>query len=221
MNTTQVFVYGSLMRGFGNHGTMQRAGGVFVREDVTLPEFTFYSLGAFPAMAEGGNTAVRGEVYEVPLRGVSVLDSLESEGSLYHRVPVVLASGEVAQTYIMIMDDQDWLGGSRTVLESGDWHDAPRVRTFPYKSNGKIDWHAMYGEADLSEAGDETAVMVVEPDTDVQDYAEWWEEIDHDDREVEAPEVMEAEAARNLSGMTDAEQAEFDAYFAARDADHS
>jgi gamma-glutamylcyclotransferase (GGCT)/AIG2-like uncharacterized protein YtfP len=189
------------MKGLGNHGTMTRARGVFVREDVTRPEFTLYSLGAFPAMARNGKTAVRGEVYEVPLVDMKVLDALESEGTFYHRVPVTLASGAIVQTYILIMENHGFTD-TDVVVESGDWRKAPRQPTYVFRSQAaQIDWHELYGDAPEAELEVE---VVASPDDQINMTADadWWEETLREDRP----------RSTSLSGMTAEDQAEFDAW---------
>lgn len=56
-------VYGTLMSGFGNnrcfYGDSKKLGDV-----ETEPLYTMMSHGGFPAVKEGGNTSIKGEVWE-------------------------------------------------------------------------------------------------------------------------------------------------------------
>lgn len=81
---SMVFVYGTLKRSFGNHRTMMKANGRFVGEHTTDPSFTMVSLQSYPAVIEGGNTSIVGEVFEVDT--IYPLDVLEGFPSFYNRV---------------------------------------------------------------------------------------------------------------------------------------
>ena len=65
--TEYYFVYGTLKRGYGNSerlfGTSKTA--KFIKEVETAPKYTLLDLGAFPGVVEGGETAVKGELWEV------------------------------------------------------------------------------------------------------------------------------------------------------------
>jgi len=118
-----VFVYGTLMKGFGNHFFLQHD--VFLGYGETKPEYTFYNLGHFPALVKGGSTSVRGEIYEVHPQTIEWLDKLEgvAEG-LYKRVEITLAGSSPSglskvSTYIFPREN---LEPSRDVpIKSGDW----------------------------------------------------------------------------------------------------
>jgi gamma-glutamylcyclotransferase (GGCT)/AIG2-like uncharacterized protein YtfP len=111
----RIFTYGSLMSGFGNHRLLARAR--LVGAARTLPRFTLVSLGAFPAMLEGGATAVVGELYDVDDDTLAALDRLEGHPSLYTRTPIALAGRRRAEAYV--------LPAARAkgypVIETGDW----------------------------------------------------------------------------------------------------
>jgi gamma-glutamylcyclotransferase (GGCT)/AIG2-like uncharacterized protein YtfP len=122
LRTIQVFVYGSLMRGFGNHHRLTEAD--FLGEGKTSPGFTLVNLGAFPGMhrdRKGG--VVTGEVYAVSQAELASLDALEGHPDFYRR-QLVTVNGRPVFTYILPR------GGYRQapVIESGDWHDAPRPK---------------------------------------------------------------------------------------------
>ena len=79
-----VFVYGSLMRGFGNHGLLKES--AFI-SDATAEGLRLYTLGAFPAVLAGddGDNPVRGEVYSVDDETLRRLDRLEGHPTFYRR----------------------------------------------------------------------------------------------------------------------------------------
>lgn len=114
---TRVFVYGSLLRGEPNHRLL--VGSRFVRAARTRPEFTMHDLGAFPAIALGGRTAICGEVYEVDGPTLERLDRLEGHPQLYRREVVQLdatAEHELACIYVFVA-----ALGRAPAVPSGDW----------------------------------------------------------------------------------------------------
>jgi gamma-glutamylcyclotransferase (GGCT)/AIG2-like uncharacterized protein YtfP len=93
------FVYGSLMRGMGNHRRLARAR--FLREAHTRPRFTLRDLGAFPGMSSGGTTRIRGEVYKVDEETLASLDQLEGHPRFYRRHEIALADGTRVHAYLL------------------------------------------------------------------------------------------------------------------------
>ncbi|MEE4249661.1 MAG: gamma-glutamylcyclotransferase family protein [Alcanivoracaceae bacterium] len=81
--TTQVFVYGTLMRGERNHHWMR--GARFVGSASTPPRFSLWSLGAYPVLCPHGRTRVQGEVFRLTEAHLRYLDILEECPRLYHR----------------------------------------------------------------------------------------------------------------------------------------
>ena len=72
-----VFVYGSLLKGMGNHSVLGSA--EFVGSG-SITGYLMYSLGGFPAIKQDPDTnlkPIRGEVYKVDDEGLRRLDSLE------------------------------------------------------------------------------------------------------------------------------------------------
>ena len=57
----RLFVYGSLKKGFHNHGLLSNE--KFVRED-SIKGYDLYSLGSYPCIIKGNNV-IKGEVYDV------------------------------------------------------------------------------------------------------------------------------------------------------------
>lgn len=89
-----VFVYGSLKRGFHNHGLLNNPESEFIGECDTPPEFTMYDLGSFPAIVPEGETPIQGEVFRVSGRVFGNLDMLEGFPSFYNRKLINTPYGE-------------------------------------------------------------------------------------------------------------------------------
>jgi gamma-glutamylcyclotransferase (GGCT)/AIG2-like uncharacterized protein YtfP len=115
-HVTRVFVYGSLMRGFGNHRVIAR--GEYVGQATTEPRYRMYSLSAFPGVVSGGRQAIAGEVYLVDETTLAALDRLEGHPNFYRRTVIKLADGTEASTYLLARDDVR----GRPVVRSGSWH---------------------------------------------------------------------------------------------------
>ena len=88
-----IFVYGTLMTGERNHPQLR--GLPCLGTARTQPAYTLYDLGPYPALAEGGETSVVGELYDVPPELIPSLDAFEGVPDLYQRVPIALMDGEM------------------------------------------------------------------------------------------------------------------------------
>lgn len=110
----KVFVYGSLKRGYGNHHFLEKS--QYVGNHTTQPEFTMLSLGAFPAVTDGGDTAIHGEVYEVTDKTMDSLDMLEGYPSFYNRKKINTIHGPAWMYY-----QEGELRDRYSVVESGNW----------------------------------------------------------------------------------------------------
>jgi len=117
-----VFVYGTLMRGFGNHRLLLTS--KFIGEHVTANRYKMVSLGSCPAVCKATRRyidqlpsevveerslyrPVAGELYEVDDEALVNLDALESNGSFYERelVPLQGYDKEVWM-YILCYDSE-------------------------------------------------------------------------------------------------------------------
>jgi gamma-glutamylaminecyclotransferase len=86
-----IFVYGSLKRGFSNHSLL--IGQRFVAAARTQPSFKLYALGDFPGMVEAseGGRSIEGEIWAVDSACLARLDLLEDTAhGLYARAPIPL-----------------------------------------------------------------------------------------------------------------------------------
>ena len=99
-NRHLIFVYGTLMSG-------QRANYMLAGADCLgkfrLPDYGMYNLGRYPGIQPLESGCVWGEVYRVDDTALAQMDEYEGNGSLYHRIPVIVTgSGRLlqAQAYI-------------------------------------------------------------------------------------------------------------------------
>ena len=113
-------VYGSLRKGLGNHRVLGNS--KFVGEHTTDPNYTMYSLSAFPGVVKGGSTPIKLEIYEAPDDATEArLDMLEgyhgpdNPRNFYNKEVIETPYGEAFIYYI----NTDMGGGQ--VVESGDW----------------------------------------------------------------------------------------------------
>jgi gamma-glutamylaminecyclotransferase len=108
----ELFVYGSLKRGFRHHDQLRDA--EFLGPAETAPGHHLVLQGEYPALVRGGQGTVRGELYHACATLLATLD--EFEGSAYERQSVELSAGGVAQAYFA-------RGSTRELapLPSGDW----------------------------------------------------------------------------------------------------
>lgn len=109
-----LFVYGTLMRGELSHHLLR--GAERVGPATTAPRFTLHVVDWYPGMADGGTTAVRGELYRVPPALMAALDAYE--GPDYARIEIPLSDG-FAEAYVMSAS----MASSLPVIPSGDWRD--------------------------------------------------------------------------------------------------
>lgn len=79
---TNIFVYGTLMKGQSNHRAFLKDG-CFIGNGM-IEEYDMYDLGYFPGIVSGTGK-VYGEVYSVTPEELKRIDRLEGEGSLYKK----------------------------------------------------------------------------------------------------------------------------------------
>ena len=113
----KVFVYGSLKKGFANHGILSNA--KFIGKYVTEPSYTMYDLGAYPSITLDGDTSIHGEVYEVD--DLYRLDVLEGCPDYYQRIEIKTKYG-LAWVYYY---EPKFAHG---VIASGEWHVSSKSR---------------------------------------------------------------------------------------------
>ena len=131
---TKIFVYGTLLRGFGNWNWALKSQ-TFISTGETLPEYDMVSLGGFPGVLTGGTTAIKGEVFEVDDEHLRDIDRLEGADrrnpmrGMYRAEHITLADGTECWTYIF--------NGDRVItgnlITSGSW----REHTNRYLANSQ------------------------------------------------------------------------------------
>jgi gamma-glutamylcyclotransferase (GGCT)/AIG2-like uncharacterized protein YtfP len=110
-----LFVYGSLLPGEQHEG--QLAGARALGEARTEATYTLVDLGTYPALLEGGTTAIVGELYEVDEGTLRRLDAFEGHPDEYRRAPVRLAGGARAEAYFFPRSQ----AADRPLVAGGDW----------------------------------------------------------------------------------------------------
>jgi gamma-glutamylcyclotransferase (GGCT)/AIG2-like uncharacterized protein YtfP len=116
-----LFVYGTLLRDEPNHLRLSDA--FFVRSTQTRPQYELVDLGGYPALLEGGDNTIRGEIYEVDATLLEQLDAFEEVPHLYERKPIELIDGAV-EAYVMPRERAS--GAPR--IEDGDWRGLGALR---------------------------------------------------------------------------------------------
>lgn len=91
-----VFVYGTLRKGYYNHVVLKRNDAVFLSNDHVKGERV--DLGSFPALTEGLGL-VDGEIYAVNDAGLEDMDWLEGHPHFYERREVTTEGGMKVWTY--------------------------------------------------------------------------------------------------------------------------
>ena len=110
----KLFVYGTLRRGEPGHALLR--GAPLLATARTEPAFTLLDMGEWPALIEGGSTAIAGELYEVDESTMLELDRYEDVPELYLRVERAIA-GEPAFIYVLRPEH----ARGYAVIASGDW----------------------------------------------------------------------------------------------------
>lgn len=102
MSREKVFVYGTLLKDLSNHSLISRdSTHKFCGEHTTGAEYTMISCGGFPAVLQGGNTGIVGEVYEVDENTLyGPLDGLEGYPRFYDRKYIHTPYGDAWMYYL-------------------------------------------------------------------------------------------------------------------------
>lgn len=111
---TRVFVYGTLKRGFSNHG--QVGNPLCLGPACTVDGWEIRDLGPCPAMCSGTGV-VSGEVYEVDEAALARLDRLESHPDEYCRQAIALEDGTWAEAYVMEVSQLE----GTPAIPGGEW----------------------------------------------------------------------------------------------------
>lgn len=123
---SRLFVYGSLMQGFGNHRLLQ--GARFIGTAQTVAGFRLHALGGYPGLvSERGMGSAQGEVYEVDGDALAAIDKLEGHPRFYRRTLIRLADGTFAETYLLKPHQVE----GAPLVASGDWRSFKNKDTHP------------------------------------------------------------------------------------------
>ncbi len=121
MNKTSrntIFVYGSLLRGLGNH---YRLDGQEFLGAAKVSGFDMVDLGAYPGIVDGSGEIV-GELFSVNDWGLDSLDQLEGHPNFYkrRRVNAVMADDgdRTCWIYVLVRGERY---RDRERVKSGDW----------------------------------------------------------------------------------------------------
>jgi gamma-glutamylcyclotransferase (GGCT)/AIG2-like uncharacterized protein YtfP/catechol 2,3-dioxygenase-like lactoylglutathione lyase family enzyme len=123
-----LFVYGTLRAGEDNHAHL--AGRTLLGPARTAARYTLADLGPYPALLEGGTTAVVGELYAITTEDLPRLDDLEEHPDLFRRVSVQLDVGAGGDSTAAEVVGYVWpraLPEGARIIEGGDWVRRPRA----------------------------------------------------------------------------------------------
>ena len=110
-----VFVYGSLRKGFGLNPVLKSSS--YVETVKTKPKYTMYSLGAFPCIVKGGDTAIVGELYNISPETERRLDMIEGVPQLYRKGKVEIKGYGNVLAYFFTKSSAKGLNK----IDTGDW----------------------------------------------------------------------------------------------------
>src|SRR4051794_22803091 len=116
MNGILVFVYGTLRSGQPNHHR-HLANAECLGEALSAPRYTMVSLGGFPGVLAGGETAIHGEVYRVDAPTLARLDELEGHPHFYARAAITIPGVPNVVAYLLPRERFS----RHEQIESGDW----------------------------------------------------------------------------------------------------
>lgn len=123
MSKKYYFVYGTLKEGHGNHRILENC--KKVGDFTTEPEFTMIHLGGFPGVLRDGETAIKGELYEVEDESVEArLDRLEGynptapESGLYNKEIININEKDA---YIYTFNDSRRDITNYKQIKTGEW----------------------------------------------------------------------------------------------------
>jgi len=125
-----MFVYGTLLKGFGNHRLMTKARGKFIEEDEISAEM-FGSGSSFPhiKLVDNFQHTVKGEVYELSSMKLQIIDRLEgynewNDNSLFLRKTTTTKKGHK----VFVYEGGKLLLRGGKKIESGSWNEHTKIR---------------------------------------------------------------------------------------------
>ena len=120
---TEVFVYGTLKKGGGNHHFLKDSD--FIRHEILVDHSIYVPKGfRFPLMLKNKGGKVYGEIYRVSSKVLAKLDMLESEGHLYNRVNDV----KLGYQYYLFNETNAWeINKENDIINNGYWKTVSEV----------------------------------------------------------------------------------------------
>jgi hypothetical protein len=119
LDTCELAVNGTLMRGLELNDNLQQVGAVFVRETATAPIYRLWSISdRHPAMmrvSEGGRS-IDLEIWSVPLTGLAKILQQEPAGLCIGKIKLA-ADSEV----LGVLGEPFLCEGQREITEFGGW----------------------------------------------------------------------------------------------------
>lgn len=124
-----VIAYGTLKAKYSNHGCIAHESTKFLGEIETPPIYTLYS-GGYPIVERDGNTAIKGELYEVnDKRVLERVYNLEgysgTPGDHNHFYDVDIIDTPYGKAEIFVMNKG--VSGREQIVESGVWEQKSRL----------------------------------------------------------------------------------------------
>lgn len=167
--THRVFVYGTLLSGFGNHDRcLGPKAEPVARTRTANAHYRMVEVSYFPGVFLDGTDHIVGEVYDVTDHGLHILDSLEGFPQMYTRVQVTLDNLMVAWMYIYNSDR-----GNMRDIPGGDFR-AYRMMVDAAKAAGMSDFEEVW-DSDDDPDWDEDDWNAMAPDSrglDLDDYTD-------------------------------------------------
>jgi gamma-glutamylcyclotransferase (GGCT)/AIG2-like uncharacterized protein YtfP len=94
------FTYGTFRQGECRNHILQGFNAEFLGIITTIPEYKLFNLGHCPAMIEGGDKAIVGELYNLPKIALSTLDIIESHPLYFRHQEIKLIDNTYAISYL-------------------------------------------------------------------------------------------------------------------------
>lgn len=113
-----LFAYGLLKEGGPLHPNL-KLNGVFVGYEKTPPEYTMYRFATEPVLIHQGSTAIKGELWEVPMKTLSFLESALNVHAVHTRRTFETSIGYAIFYTVNIEPDMDLSGFE--IIETVDW----------------------------------------------------------------------------------------------------
>jgi hypothetical protein len=119
LNTCELAVNGTLMRGLELNNNLQQVGAVFISETITAPIYRLWSIeDRHPAMmrASTGGNSIALEIWSLPLAGLAKILQQEPAGLCIGKIKLVDNSDVLG-----VLGEPCLCDGQREITEFGGW----------------------------------------------------------------------------------------------------